>query len=742
MAPGLTQPFSAIGTFSNGSTQDLTKSAVWASSQSSIATVDNQGTATARSVGSTTITATSGSVSGSAALAVTATAPVLVMVTITPAVSAIALGRSLQFTATGSYSDGSTLDLTQSATWNSSAPAVMSLSKTSLGSGVATAIGSTTISAAVNTVSASISLAVERAYWQTYADPTWDGPLTAIVSASNGDILVAANGTGVYRSSDGNTWAFAGAPAEPGIESLLWLGNSLYAGTHNGVFVSADEGASWTSAGTGLSTGSCAFALTQAFGYIYAATSQGIYRKTASASSWSPVLLNGYRFRALFVTGSGAMLAGTNALGNGGGPGGDIWRSTDGVTWINFGIANAWSFRAFGQDSSGTLYAGAFYKSFAPGGLYTSTDDGVTWTGPVLGTYSIQAITFHGGTVYLGTREGVLFSGPQTWTAVTNPSGKAILSLAYPFLGSDGIYRLDKSSHPALGSTPEITQVLQDGQGTTYWRSSYFGIWSSVDGYIGPDGIGAAWHLDDLMFLNAAGELIAFDENSIYHRVNGTWVLATFSGTRKPGRFYSRVILPDGSIIVGDVYAYLWKSTDGGSTFSYLTASPSGVIFSLFYSSNGLYAATELSNIIVSYDDGTTWNPLPVFVAGAHNQDTYTVTTTAAGTLLAGQDSGNGTGCIFRYVAGTWVRTDTGIGKWQGVYSLYSTAWGTYATTGSGVYESLDDGQTWNAMSGLPQFFLPVLAAEFRPIALNILPDGHLVVGVHWEGRGAYISAP
>lgn len=85
--------------------------------------------------------------------------------------------------------------------------------------------------------------------------------------------------------------------------------------------------------------------------------------------------------------------------------------------------------------------------------------------------------------VYLGTREGALFAAPQNWQAIPNTSGKAILSLSYPFLGSDGIYRLDDlNCHPFLGSIPEVTQVLQDSAGITYWRSSYFGISSSADG--------------------------------------------------------------------------------------------------------------------------------------------------------------------------------------------------------------------------------------------------------------------
>ncbi len=60
----------AMGTFSDGSTQNLTTSASWSSSATSVATVTNEGLAVGAGVGNTTITATSGAVSGSATLAV------------------------------------------------------------------------------------------------------------------------------------------------------------------------------------------------------------------------------------------------------------------------------------------------------------------------------------------------------------------------------------------------------------------------------------------------------------------------------------------------------------------------------------------------------------------------------------------------------------------------------------------------------------------------------------------------
>ena len=70
IATGSTQQFVATATYSNNTTQIITTSATWTSSNDTIATVTSAGLATGVASGSATITATSGSVSGTAALTV------------------------------------------------------------------------------------------------------------------------------------------------------------------------------------------------------------------------------------------------------------------------------------------------------------------------------------------------------------------------------------------------------------------------------------------------------------------------------------------------------------------------------------------------------------------------------------------------------------------------------------------------------------------------------------------------
>ncbi len=120
------QRFSATGTFSDNTKQDLTSSVTWTSSNSQVATIDVVGIATSVAAGTTTITATSNGISGTTTL--TVTSGTLVSLDIQPANPSTPLGTPFQFSATGTFSDTTTQDLTTSATWSSSDTSVATIS--------------------------------------------------------------------------------------------------------------------------------------------------------------------------------------------------------------------------------------------------------------------------------------------------------------------------------------------------------------------------------------------------------------------------------------------------------------------------------------------------------------------------------------------------------------------------------------------------------------------------------------
>lgn len=85
-------------------------------------------------------------------------APALVSIAVTPADPGIMLGKTQQFAATGTYSDGSTKDLTSSATWTTSNTAVAAIDRAGLASTISA--GTITVSAASAGVSGVTALTV------------------------------------------------------------------------------------------------------------------------------------------------------------------------------------------------------------------------------------------------------------------------------------------------------------------------------------------------------------------------------------------------------------------------------------------------------------------------------------------------------------------------------------------------------------------------------------------------------
>jgi trimeric autotransporter adhesin len=160
---GIHQQFTAIGTFTDNTTQDITTSVDWNSSDPSIATISDtagsKGLATSVAAGSTSIIATSGSISGSTSLTVTAVT--LVSITVTPARMFAGFNTTVQYKAVGTFSDNTAEDITTTVIWSSSDPSIATISNEPGSKGLATTdsrIGSTTITATLGNISGSAVL--------------------------------------------------------------------------------------------------------------------------------------------------------------------------------------------------------------------------------------------------------------------------------------------------------------------------------------------------------------------------------------------------------------------------------------------------------------------------------------------------------------------------------------------------------------------------------------------------------
>jgi hypothetical protein len=143
---GGTVAFSASGTFSDGSSAVLTGIVSWASSNTAAVSIDASGLATAASTGSAEISASLGGQVGTAQMTASTPGETVRSVMVSPVAPTIAVGATQQFTATATFMDGHTVDVTSSARWTSSDPTVATVADPG-GSATGVAPGTSTITA-------------------------------------------------------------------------------------------------------------------------------------------------------------------------------------------------------------------------------------------------------------------------------------------------------------------------------------------------------------------------------------------------------------------------------------------------------------------------------------------------------------------------------------------------------------------------------------------------------------------
>ena len=225
IASGATQQFVAVGTYSDGSTADITSQVTWTSSNSAVASISTSGLASAIAGGTTTIKATSGSISSSTTLTVQVTTLGITTTSLPGGFLNVSYSSSL--TALGG-----TAPYTWSLANNTTLPAGLSLSASGQITGLPTTVGTSTFSVTVKdggspqqTVTKQLSIAVAAAptswtIWPVTAAPKIaDGGTDASLELGvqfKSDISANIQGIRFYKSAAntgthvGNLWSSTG----------------------------------------------------------------------------------------------------------------------------------------------------------------------------------------------------------------------------------------------------------------------------------------------------------------------------------------------------------------------------------------------------------------------------------------------------------------------------------------------------------------------------------------------------
>jgi murein DD-endopeptidase MepM/ murein hydrolase activator NlpD len=193
------------------------------------------------------------------------------------------------------------------------------------------------------------------------------------------------NSSGLFLSKDfGKTWENTGPNVSTTKvdrdETTIYLGTK-----HYGIYTSKDEGLTWEKVWEGSGTSLQIFEIQSSNDVTFASTLSKTYRTTDNGESWSEIrALEGLTINSICINGS-TIFAGSTGTGG-------LYRSTDrGVTW-----EKVTSFGNYSVDKiiffEGIYYAGRYNPETKKYSVFSSSDEGNTWSDTGLNLTSIDKV--------------------------------------------------------------------------------------------------------------------------------------------------------------------------------------------------------------------------------------------------------------------------------------------------------------------------------------------------------------
>ncbi|MCC6473049.1 MAG: hypothetical protein IT514_04815, partial [Burkholderiales bacterium] len=505
-----------------------------------------------------------------------------------------------------------------------------------------------------------------------------------------------ATSSGVYRTSGGSAWTKLntganGMPDSIPVYVITSTGNgqTLRAGTNNGIYLSTDAGATWSQ---------------------------------ANGQSGANPLQPGPGGLSVFTL---SVVSGSNLLANVQGNG--IWRTTNnGADWFRTGASTQLpDFVTLGGITRPATPDGSYVVSIQGSGLYKATSTGsfANWSAvpgsshaelpfsrgvfQATGNGAWYARTTHG--MYIGTSGGGSWTRASTGlppgeisTSVTDPGNPNLIYAA----GSGGVFRStdagltwSRRDNGVTGTPVSLWMDFNDPL-KLYTGSSERGVFRSTDG-------GATW-------------------------VQATIGLPTQANPNALAGNTTRVMIDRGNsnnVYVSIDGSGVFRSSDFGQTWTDISSNlvalgtPAGKALGVIsvrldpLNSNTLFAATR-DGLYKSTDAGASWSLVyqQVSTTGI-TQTVHTITfdRQSPSTMFIGASNHRANGTPQPW-SGVWKSTQSGgAGTWtqvlpgEPVVQLTTTGTGAslavYAGTNSsglsgGVYRSSDGGANWTQING------------------------------------------
>lgn len=448
------------------------------------------------------------------------------------------------------------------------------------------------------------------------------------------------------------------------IHHLAVIGNTIFAGTPDGISRSTDNGETWQSKNTGLAVSSVNHMVVNTKG-IYISTPSGVHFSSDNGDTWLKLNLG-----SLFTTGVSYLYCKDSLLILGGNNG-EYYKSIDnGNKWDK--ITKVITMTSIVATRSN---AGSFLIGTAGYGLVRSSDDGVTWNkldAEKYG-YSTSSFTAKDSILFVVSESKGIFRSTDNGDTWTN-------------LGSSFKLR----NIVSIVMTPTIFTAVTLRKGD---KINYTEVFTSSDQ-------GDSWTAVSKGTINAQVFKIAINGPTLFA---GTLEKGMFrsndNGTNWQaldlGRSYRDVwsLLSKDKTILAATDGSLFRSSDNGLRWSPIHAGLINADVRCFTKNDSvMFAGTFGGGVFCSKDEGLTWTSVS---SGMNNL--FIRSLIAKGSVLfAGTDSG-----------GVYYSSDNGK-NWSHIKSglsdqIISALWinDSYLFAGtldSGAFRSSDNGVSWKSI--------------------------------------------
>ncbi len=490
-------------------------------------------------------------------------------------------------------------------------------------------------------------------------------PSSSILSlaAVRSTILAGTSDQSVYRSTDGGTnWEWSGT----GIYSLVFFennmvrclvtsGDSVFAGTGGGIFVSTDSGVHWLPASNGL-TDKNILALESNGIYLWAGTaSGGVFRSTNGGANWSTAndSLSDTYIPTVRQIGPN-LFAGTGSAG--------VFVSSDhGDTWENHSTGLT-SLLVRSLVGSGTnVLAGT------QGGVFVSSNNGDSWVKAegIFGRYAASDFCVVGGSTLAGTGSGVMSSSDQghSW----EPMNAGLIRTR-----ASALHICDTS---IVAGTEWPGVIVMSGDGSKC---------EAMDTTAKTFGARAIAGTSNELFAGTWGSGVA-------RSTDGGFVWAfTGSGISSP---YINALLANGTTLLAGTLQGVFKTANSGANWTDATSGIGGIsVYSFASNGTDVFAGTG-SGVFRSTDEGTSWTTFggglpPTYVNALIPLDSDLF----AGTYSSG---------VFRWIHGStdWIPARAGLPDACLVTSFAVSGDALFAGSYNGVFMTTDRGASWSQIN-------------------------------------------